>query len=472
MAVGTSEAMARADTAWLHMDRPNNLMVISGALWFDQPVDWEQLREVISNRLVERFPRFRQRVVESSLPLRGPQWEDDPDFDLDLHLHHAALPAPGDRAALQDFLSDLIAQPLDRSRPLWSWYLLDGYGSGSAIVARMHHCIADGIALARVLLSLTDSSPEAGIEPSAPTEEAAAGGGGRGITGAVGDALRPAQDAFSLAGGLTDAAPHEAIEIARDPSALADLAATAGEDVKALAKTLLPPPDASTVLKGHLGVPERVAWSDPIPLADVKAVGHARGATVNDVLVAAVAGALRSYLAGRDSLVEELRAFVPFNLRPLDQPLPRNLGNRFGLVRLVLPVGIESPLARLEEVHRRMAEIKSSPEGAVSYGMLGAIGATPAAIEQRLLELFSAAGSTVLTNVPGPREPVYLAGTPVRGVLVWAPTSGSVSMSVSIFSYDGEVTVGVMSDRGLVPDPGEIVAAFGEEVDQLLALDA
>lgn len=460
--------MSSADTAWLHMDRPNNLMVISGALWFDEPVDWEQLREVVSSRLVERFPRFRQRVVESRVPLRGPHWEDDPDFDLDLHLHRAALPDPGDRAALQDFLGDLIAQPLDRSRPLWHWYLIDGYGSGSAIVARMHHCIADGIALARVLLSLTDSSPEAGIEPGEPEETANQGG----IAGAVGDILRPARQAASLTKTLAGAAAHEALEIARDPSELVDLAAEASVDAKALAKTLLPGPDTRTVLKGDLGVPERVAWSDPIPLADVKEVGHAHGATVNDVLIAAVTGALRAYLAGRDSLVDELHAFVPFNLRPLDEPLPRHLGNRFGLVRLAIPVGIEDPRGRLDEVHRRMEEIKSSPEGAVSYGMLGAIGATPAAIEQRLLELFSAAGSAVMTNVPGPREPVYLAGTPVRGVLVWAPTSGSVSMSVSIFSYNGEVTVGVMSDRGLVPDPGEIVAAFAREVGAMLALGA
>ena len=448
------------------MDRPNNLMVISGVLWFDEQVDWARLREVVSSRLVERFPRFRQRVVESRVPLRGPHWEDDPDFDLELHLHHAALPAPGDRAALEDLLSDLIAQPLDRSRPLWNWYLVDGYGSGSAIVARMHHCIADGIALARVLLSLTDSSPDAGIGPAEPTKDAQRGG----ITGAVGGLLHPARRAASMTRTLAGAAAHEAIEIARDPSELVDLAATASVDAKALAKTLVPGPDTPTLLKGHLGIPERVAWSDPIPLADIKAVGHAHGATVNDVLVAAITGALRSYLAERDSLVDKLHAFVPFNLRPLDQPLPRELGNRFGLVRLAIPVGIENPRERLEEVRRRMTEIKSSPEGAVSYGMLGAIGATPAAIEQRLLGLFSAAGSAVMTNVPGPREPVYLAGTPVRGVLVWAPTSGSVSMSVSIFSYNGEVTVGVMSDRGLLPDPGEIVSAFAGEVEEMLAL--
>ena len=466
--MSVSEAMSSADTAWLHMDRPNNLMVITGALWFDEPVDWDQFREVISSRLVEPFPRFRQRVVESRVPLRGPHWEDDPDFDPDRHLHRTTLPAPGDRAALEDFVSDLIAQPLDRSRPLWDWYLVDGYGSGSAIVARMHHCIADGIALARVLLSLTDSTPDAGIEPEVPAEAEHHGG----LTGAVGGVLRPARQAASLTRTLAGAAAHEAIEIARDPSELVDLAATAGTDAKALAKTLLPGADTRTVLKGELGVPERVAWSDPIPLADVKAAGHAHGATVNDVLVAAVAGALRTYLAGRDSLVEELHAFVPFNLRPLDQPLPRNLGNRFGLVRLAIPVGIEDPRERLEEVRRRMTEIKSSPEGAFSYGMLGAIGVTPEAIEQRLLELFSAAGSAVMTNVPGPREPVYMAGTPVRGVLVWAPTSGSVSMSVSIFSYNGEVTVGVMSDRGLVPDPGEIVTAFADEVAEMLALGA
>ena len=358
-AMSAHEAMSGADTAWLHMDRPNNLMVISGALWFDRPLDWKQLREVVSSRLVERFPRFRQRVVESRLPLRGPHWEDDPDFDLDLHLHQAVLPAPGDRAALEDFLSDLIAQPLDRSRPLWNWYLIDGYGSGSAIVTRMHHCIADGIALARVLLSLTDSSPEAGIEPGKPAETEHHGG----ITGAVGDVLRPARRAASLTGTLAEAATHEAIEIARDPSELVDLAGAASVEAKALAKTLLPGPETPTVLKGHLGVPERVAWSDPIALAEVKAVGHAQGATVNDVLVAAVTGALRTYLAERDSLVDKLHAFVPFNLRPLDQPLPRRLGNRFGLVRLEIPVAIENPRERLEEVHRRMTEIKQLPGG-------------------------------------------------------------------------------------------------------------
>lgn len=161
---------------------------------------------------------------------------------------------------------------------------------------------------------------------------------------------------------------------------------------------------------------------------------------------------------------------MPFNLRPLDEPLPAELGNRFGLVFLRLPVGIGDRRRRLREVHARMQEIKESPRGAISYGFLDAMGRTPVQIEKRLIDLFSAKGSAVITNVPGPPRQVYLAGTPVAGVLVWAPASGGVSVTVSIFSYAGSITVGLMTDAGLVPDPEVIVAAFESEMEALLRL--
>ena len=411
--------MSHADAAWLHMDQPTNLMVITGVLWFDQAPDWERVREIMRVRMVERFPRFRQRVVEGRAPLAGPHWEDDPRFDLDLHLHRAALPAPGDRDALQAYVADLMATPLDRSKPLWQFHLLDGFGEGAAMVARIHHCIGDGIALGRVLLSLTDETPDAGI---APTEEVASPGRGGGPLGAL---VRPAAAVVGAVRGAAGAVAHEAIEVGRHPSHLADLAATGRADADALAKLLLKGADERTALKGELGVAQSVAWSAPIPLDQVKAVGHATGTTVNDVVLAAVAGALGRYLRVRGSPVDELTAIVPFNLRPLDQPLPPDLGNRFGLVFLQLPVGLEDRERRLDEVHRRMEEIKHSPEGAVSYGVLDAIGRTPVQIEKVLVDLFAAKGSAVMTNVPGPRSPVYLGGTPVRGVLVWAPCSGA-----------------------------------------------
>jgi WS/DGAT/MGAT family acyltransferase len=462
--MANAQRMPHADAAWLHMDQPTNLMVITGVLWFDEPPDWDRVREIMRVRWLERFPRFRQRVVEGRGPLSGPHWEDDPGFDLDLHLHRSALPAPGDRGALQAFVADLMAQPLDPSKPLWQFHLLDGYADGAAMVARIHHCIADGIALARVLLSLTDESPDAGIAPLDENGDTP----GRG-QGPLGGLIRPAASVIGAARSVAGAMAHEAIEVARDPAHLLDLAASGRADADALAKVLFTGADEPTVLKGEMGVARRVAWSSPIPLDRVKAAGHATGTTINDVVLTAIAGALRDHLRARDSLVDELTAFVPFNLRPLDQPLPAELGNRFGLVFLRLPIGIEDRRRRLKEVHSRMEEIKGSPEGAIAYGVLDVIGRTPVQIEKLLVDLFSTKGTAVMTNVPGPRRPVYLGGTPVRGVLVWAPCSGGVSTSVSVLSYAGEITVGLMVDAGLVPDPDAIVADFERELDALCA---
>jgi WS/DGAT/MGAT family acyltransferase len=242
------------------MDQPTNLMVITAALWFDEPVDWARAREVIQTRLVETFPRFTQCVVETRAPLGGPHWEPDPKFDIDLHLHHVALPHPGDRAALQELVADLMATPLDPSKPLWHFHLVDGYGNGSAIVVRMHHCIADGIALARVLLSLTDQAPDAGIAP--PDDE----GRIAKDRGPVGVLLAPAAGALVATRNAAGAATHEAIEVLRHPSELLDLAATARDDAEALAKMVLGGADAASPLKGELGIAQRVAWSAPIPL--------------------------------------------------------------------------------------------------------------------------------------------------------------------------------------------------------------
>ena len=450
--------MTPADAAWLHMDRPTNLMIINSVLWFDEPVDWKRLREVVEERLVDKYPKFGMRVVESHIPGRAPHWEVDPDFDLDTHLHHVALPAPGDMAALQTLVSDLVVRPLDHAHPLWEMYLIDGYGPGAATLCRMHHCVADGIALARVMLSLTDEERNPRIAPAVPMQKPR-----RGLVSRV---AGTATDAAGTGRRLAGAVLREGVETIAHPSRLQTRRAEAEE----LVRILLKRPDTQTVLKGRLRVADTVTWSDPIPLDLVKEIGHTTGSTVNDVLVTAMTGALHDYLRRRDSLVDDIRAFVPFNLRPLDQPLPRELGNRFGLVYLDLPVGTRTAASRLRQVKERMDAIKASPQGKVAYAVLGLLGHTPPEVEKYAIDMFSARGSCVLTNVPGPREPVYLAGTPVGGVLVWAPTSGSVSMSISIFSYAGEVTVGLLVDAGLVPDPHRIAQGFRREVDKLARL--
>jgi WS/DGAT/MGAT family acyltransferase len=449
---GSRHALPAADAAWLHMDRPENLMVINSVMWFDEPLAVDALRARLQRRLVDRFPRFGQRIVERP---GGPVFEDDPHFDLDLHVHHLALPAPHDRRALQAAVQDLMVRPLDRARPLWETYVFDGYRSGAAVYTRMHHCIADGIALARVLLSLTDLE-DVSVQVAEPKSRA---GGGLldGVT-------KPLGGLASVGEAAARAVLDQGLETLARPAHLSELAQTAREDAGTLAKLLLSPND-DNALRGELGIANRIAWSEPVSVRTVRRAAHGLGVTINDLVVAAVAGAVRGYLTEHgEDVPDEVHAMVPFNLRPLAEPIDPDLGNRFGLVILTLPTGVEGRRERIAEAKRRMDDIKESHEGPISYGIVAAMGLTPPRVEGVLMDFFSAKGTMVLTNVPGPREPVRLAGVPVAGVLVWAPCSGSVGMSVSVLSYAGRITVGFLTDAQVVPDPQLLADGFREEL--------
>jgi WS/DGAT/MGAT family acyltransferase len=213
-----------------------------------------------------------------------------------------------------------------------------------------------------------------------------------------------------------------------------------------------------------------VAWSEPIPLPEVKAVGKVLGCSVNDMLLSSAAGALRAYLVERGDSVEdvEIRGLIPVNMR---QPEDfAELGNRFGLVALELPVGVENPLARLYATKERMDRLKGSLQAAVTLTLLGAVGMAPKAAQQQVLDLLANKATAVMTNVPGPAQPLYLAGARLRQPLFWVPQSGDIGMGVSILSYDGKVQFGLITDKGLVPDPERIVGRFAGEFEKLLLL--
>jgi WS/DGAT/MGAT family acyltransferase len=238
----------------------------------------------------------------------------------------------------------------------------------------------------------------------------------------------------------------------------------------ALARLLLLSPDPKTPFKGDLGVRKHCTWTKPIPLADVKAVGRVTGGTVNDVLLSAVSGALGRYMHHRGEPAGgiDIRAVVPVNLRPAEEEL--KLGNAFGLIFLSLPIGISDPLDRLEELKRRMDSIKGTPEAIVAFGILTAIGAATPEVEDIVVSLFGKKATTIITNVPGPREVRYLAGRPIRGLMFWVPQSARLGLGVSILSYAGEVLVGIASDAGLVPDPETIVQGVHQEFEGLMDL--
>jgi WS/DGAT/MGAT family acyltransferase len=445
--------MAHGDAAWLHMDRPTNLMVVNSVMWFDEPLDWDDVRALVHRRLLARFPRFSQRVVQA----RGSVWwEDVANFDPEPHLHHVTLKQPGDRATLERYVSSLLADPLPLDRPLWDLYLVDGYHgdggtTGSALLSRIHHCVADGIALMRVMLSLTDD----------PVEAAGAQLGPAGA--AESDALLPA--AIRLSESLAGELVHPAQVVDAVAATVTGTLASA----KAFVKLVGLPPDRRTALRGTASRRKRLVWSDPIDLSALKRTAHAAGVTVNDLLLTAVSGALRAHLARTDGHAPDVRAIVPYNIRPLDQPLPPELGNKFGLVFLSLPVSVDDAVERLLEQRRRMNAIKHSAEGVVSFRVLDLVGYTPYTVEQVIVDLFAAKGTAVMTNVAGPRQPVFLAGREVRGTIGWPPESGNLGLGVSIISYNGNVTLGLMSDAGLVPDPGALLDAARRELDTLNA---
>ncbi len=456
--------MSKVDIAWLRMEQPTNLMMITGIVTLDKKASYKQLVETIRQRFLS-FRRFRQKAVVNS---SGAFWELDEDFEIRGHVRRVALPGKADQQELEEYVSDLASTALDPSRPLWQFHFVENYLGGPVVVTRIHHCYADGIALVQVFLSLTDPKPGPLQSAPNPDEWKRKRVSESGIFQRL---LEPARDGMDFAVHLSQKMLEEALQMVMHPEKAGQLLSEAGELARELSTALTLPNDPKTLLKGRLGVRKRVAWADPIPLDDVKALSKSLGCTVNDVLIAAVSGAFRSYLlanGGEQGTAAEIRATVPVNLRPLEHA--KELGNHFGLVFLALPVDIANPLERLYRVHERMNELKSGKQAAVAFGLLAALGMSPPSLQKPALELFSEKATTVLTNVPGPAEPLYLAGGEVRDMMFWVPQTGNIGLGVSILSYNGKVFFGLIADRRLVPEPVEIIRRFQPELDKLMNL--
>jgi diacylglycerol O-acyltransferase / wax synthase len=296
----------------------------------------------------------------------------------------------------------------------------------------VHHCIADGMSLVQVLLNIADEPP------SFPAQ------GGRAARG----------QADRRSSGLMST------------ERLASVVRAGGGLARAVARILDLRADPRTAFTGPLGREKLAAWSDPIPLDEVRRVGKAHDATINDVLLSTLAGALRRYLEARGTRPDgiALRAVVPVNLRAPDDVA---LGNKFGMVFMPLPVGHHDALERLRAVKRAMDRIKRSPEAAVLFGLLRAFGVTTTHLLKLAVSVLGRKATMVMTNVPGPREPIRFLGRAVDSLMFWVPQSGKLGLGVSILSYCGTVRVGIAADAGLVPDPCALVDAFHEAFEEL-----
>jgi WS/DGAT/MGAT family acyltransferase len=453
------ERMSSVDTAWLRMDRPHNLMTIVGVMIFADRLELARLKHVIQSRFL-RYRRFRQRVVQEGT---GADWETDSDFDLDCHVRRVVLPGAAGKAELEALTGELVSTPLDPRRPLWQFTLVERYLGGSALIVRIHHCHADGIALNGVLLTLTDPSRSERRLPPVPADAGEAT-----PQDTLAHLLRPIGKVTGVAAKVSGMIWGHYLNLLTNPMHGYELAGKGYGLVADAGELAFMSKDAPTTLKGEPGLTKSVVWSDALMLPDVKQVGKSLGCTINDVLISAVTGSLRAYLAANGDPVGDLtiRAVVPVNLRPPEDD--GKLGNQFGMVFLDLPVGIENPLARLYEVSRRMQELRHSSQPQLTLALLEAVGSSPNAVEQVVLNILSANASMVITNVPGPREPIYMGGARLSEQVFWVPQAGDIGLGISILSYAGRVQFGVVADKKLIPDPRPIVDRFAAEFERLL----
>jgi len=464
-----AETMTNADNFWLYMDHPTNLMVITGIMEFKEKIDYDKAAQTLENRLCA-FDRFKQRVV---MPLSGvgvASWEFDPFFDIRSHFHRVALPGAGGKEDLQRMIGDLMTIPMDRTKPLWSCHLIENYKKGCALFFRLHHCIADGISLVYVLLSTADKEP--GGTPLFENKKS------KKKKKWSPPAFIPVGQLLTSVSGVIDKTQvvggkliDEWSKLISKPSHVKNLAKTASslsvDTATVLGKLAMMPSDPKTSFKGKLRVRKCVAWTNLMPLNKVKIVSKAVNATVNDVLIASLTGALRRYLIDQGDRVKktELRTAIPVNIR--EPGTAFELGNKFSLVFLALPVYIDDPILRLREVKKRMDHLKQSPDAFVAFMVLSALGISSASIAKTASHFFANKASMVMTNVPGPQEPLYFAGKKIENFIGWVPRSGRVGMGISIFSYAGKVGIGLVTDEGLVPDPDAILKNFEEEFEYL-----
>lgn len=470
----TGERMSKVDTAWLRMDSPSNLMMIVG-VWVLKPgIQHADLCLRIEQTLLQ-YPRFGQRVEQDAA---GATWVKDERFDIHQHVVKETLarkPRGREQEALQDRLAELATTPLDKSRPLWQFHLVENYQGGSAMMVRIHHCIADGIALIAVTQSMVDGG-------AAPPQRKSGHVRHAGLEGAqdwIADSLiKPFTDIAVKALNSAGAGVASAFEMLAEPQKGMDKGLAGGADMAKLAFQLLRdaaalalmPDDSPTRLKGTPGNRKRVAWCAPIPLEEVKAVGKALNCSINDVLLSCVAGAISQYLLSQGDTVKgkEIRAMVPVNLRPIEDAY--KLGNRFGLAPVVLPIGLDNPVERVYEVRRRMSQLKGSMQPLLAFGLLAVAGLLIKPAQDAMLGLFSRKTTAVMTNVPGPREKLKFLGATLEQSLFWVPQSGSVGLGVSILSYGGGVQFGVITDAGLCSEPQKIIDGFEPEFAKLSLL--
>lgn len=445
------------DTMFLNIEKSYTPMHTAGIVLFDAIPDFQQVYETIESRL-HLVPRFTQRIVEVPFGLGLPFWVEDPDFDLSYHLRHAALPPPGTDAQLCDYAARLISRPLDRTKPLWELYWIEGLSSGrSAIVSKTHHAMIDGAAsmdLATVMFDFTPEPPEVVAPPRtaapplpSPSELMGA---------ALSRQAAQLADLTQTVRRATDA-PAKLFETVRENAAA----------VINMATSMARPPDPTSLNEGP-GPHRRFAFVRST-LQTFKDIKKATDATVNDVILTVCAEGLGKLLRSRGESTEgrTLRAMVPVSIRDAQQD--KAVGNELTSVFPDLPIGEMAPLDRLELVHEQMTEIKESGQALGADLLVNLTRWAPATLHALASRLASRARlmNVVISNVPGPQVPLYSCGARMLEPYAVIPLSRGQTLSIGVTSYDGGIYFGLNADRDAHPDLADLADDIAESIEQL-----
>jgi diacylglycerol O-acyltransferase len=464
MAQEHGDRLTAVDASFIAQEGPNAHMHVGAVMIFDGPPPaYEDLADHVRGRL-HLVPRFRQKLAFPPIETGRPLWVDDPSFNLEYHVRDTALPAPGSEAQLRALAARVHSQALDRSKPLWEMWLVQGLeGNRFALISKTHHALVDGVSgvdLATVLFDLTPVPAEIEHPPEPwrprPTPSAI-DMAARGVRGLI--ALP-----FGAAARAIDAVTHPSGALHDTREALEGL----GEVVWA---GLNPAPD--TPLNVEIGPHRRLVWVRH-ELSDFKRVKDALGGTVNDVVLATVAGALQKWLRSRGVRTEglELRALVPVSIRGRDEH--HELGNRIAAMRGPLPVYVEDPVARLQVVRHAMDGLKDSKQALGAEVLAGMQALAPPTIfaQASRLNFSTRLFNLLVTNVPGPQFPLYILGRRLQDLFPVAFLPSKHALAVAIMSYDGGMDFGLLGDYDAMPDLERLGEMVSESLDELVAAAA
>jgi WS/DGAT/MGAT family acyltransferase len=466
------DRLSPQDASFLHIeDDVNHMHIGSVGIFEGPPPVYDELKATVAGRLA-LVPRYRQKVVMVPLSLGRPVWVDDPNFNIEYHVRHTALPAPGGDEELRRLMGRVMSQRLDRSKPLWEIWMVEGLEDDRwAMVSKVHHCLVDGVSGAELMAVLLDLSPDV---PAPVGDEWHA-------AGPAPNAVRLARDA--VVDLVTN--PYEQVRAAgslvRRPRRSLDALFEIVKGSVALSNLIRPTPPTS--LNGPIGPHRRYGWT-VVDLADIKQIRAAHGGTVNDVVLALITRGFRDLLRsrGEDTAGRVIRTLVPVSVRvrPGSGAAQGDgtLENKVSAMFADLPVGIDDPAARLAAISAQLDGLKQSKQAVAGEALTSLSGFAPAMLLTLGTRVATRAArrmghlDTVTTNVPGPQLPLYSCGRRMVRVCPYVPLAAPIRVGVAIFSYDGELAFGVTGDYDCAPDIDVLVRGIRDGVAELLPTDA